>query len=193
MAVNVAAPAAVELSEEEYRRFALGDGQGRWELVEGRLREKPPMSAAHGDVMSDLGRQLLLQLDRDHYRVRFNHARLRRTNRDYYVPDLAVIPALLARALRERPNLLDAFSAPLPLVVEIWSPSTGDYDVDTKIPEYQRRGDLEIWRLHPNERTLITWRRQSDGTYEERVYAAGQVVPVALPGVTIDLDALFDP
>lgn len=65
-------------------------------------------------------------------------------------------------------------------------------DVDSKLPEYQRRGDREIWRLHPFDRNLIAWRRQPDGSYSESHYTGGSVQPVALPGVTIDLDALFD-
>lgn len=80
---------------------------------------------------------------------------------------------------------------PLPLVVEVSSPSTGDYDVDTKLPEYQRRGDLEIWRVHPYDHALTAWRRQPDGSYLEMGHTGGGVRPVALPGVAIDLDALF--
>ena len=76
--------------------------------------------------------------------------------------------------------------------MEVWSRSTGGYDVDAKLPEYQRRGDLEIWRVHPYERTLIAWRRQLDGTYTELLYTGGRVRPVAMPDVTADLDALFD-
>ena len=79
----------------------------------------------------------------------------------------------------------------MPLVVEVWSPSTGDYDVETKLQEYQRRGDLEIWRIHPYEQTLTAWRRQPDGSYTETLYRGGRVQPVALPNVTIDLDDLF--
>jgi Uma2 family endonuclease len=101
------------------------------------------------------------------------------------------MPTALEQTLRERPGSLDAYSEPLPLVVEIWSPSTGDYDINQKLPGYQQRGDLEIWRIHPYERTLTVWRRQPTGAYAETVYRGG-VVPVAsLPGVTIDLDALF--
>ncbi len=87
--------------------------------------------------------------------------------------------------------MLEWYDAPLPLVVEIWSPSTGDYDVDAKLPEYQRRGDLEIWRLHPYDRTLSAWRRAPDGSYSEHRYTGGTVQPVALPGVTINLDDVF--
>ena len=77
-------------------------------------------------------------------------------------------------------------------MVEVWSPSTGDYDVDAKLPVYQQRGDREIWRIHPYERTLTSWLRQPDGSYQETLHRGGIVALVALPGVTIDLDELFD-
>ena len=67
-----------------------------------------------------------------------------------------------------------------------------DYDVERKLPEYRARGDLEIWRIHPYDRTLTAWRRQPDGSYVESVYRDGVVRPEWLPNVTIDLDALFD-
>jgi Uma2 family endonuclease len=80
----------------------------------------------------------------------------------------------------------------LPLVVEVWSASTGDYDVETKLPIYRQRGDLEIWLIHPYARTITTWRRQPDGTYEEALFSEGALAPMALQGVTIRLDDLFD-
>jgi Uma2 family endonuclease len=88
--------------------------------------------------------------------------------------------------------MLAIFSGPLPLVVEVWSSSTGDYDVDTKVSVYQQRGDLEIWRIHPYERTLTSWQRQPDGSYQETMHRGGSVAPIGLPGVTIDLGTLFD-
>ena len=86
---------------------------------------------------------------------------------------------------------LEKYPEPLPLVVEVWSPSTGDYDVDEKLPEYQRRGDLEIWRLHPYERTLTRWIRQENGGYVTTVVTGGGVPLSAIPGASIDLDRLF--
>jgi Uma2 family endonuclease len=180
-----------EVSEETYRKLALSDGNGQLELHNGQLREKPGMSVEHGAVMMDVIEQLLGQLDRDEYRVRATHARLRRSARNYYIPDVAVIPTPLERALLDRPGSLDSYAEPLPLVVEIWSPSTGDYDVDEKLGEYQRRGDHEIWRIHPYERTVTVWRRLPSGTYAESIYRGGLVHPESLPNVAIDLDALF--
>lgn len=180
------------VSEQTFRQLALEDPEGQWELHCGHLRRKPPMTFEHNEVASELYSRLKEQLDRNRFRVRLGMGHVRRSPENYYIPDVFVIPIDLTRPLRARPDVLEAYDAPLPLVVEVWSPSTGDYDVDGKLPEYQRRGDLEIWRIHPFERTLIAWRRQSDGSYAESHYTGGTVQPVALANVTIDLDTLFD-
>lgn len=179
------------VSPEEYERFALADHAGvQWELHRGRLREKPRMSVEHNWLMFYAARLLQAQLGPNHYRLRSNGARLRRSDEGSYIPDVAVIPAALERELRRRPGSVDLYAVALPLVVEIWSPSTGSYDVNTKLRGYRQRGDAEIWRLHPDERTLTAWRRQPDGSYLEARFTGGTVLPVALPGVTIDLDRL---
>ena len=59
------------------------------------------------------------------------------------------------------------------------------------MPYYHQRGDLEIWYVHPYERTLTAWRRRPDGMYAESVYRGGVVRPESLSGVAINLDALF--
>ena len=64
-------------------------------------------------------------------------------------------------------------------------------DVEEKFPEYQRRGDLEIWRLHPYERTLIRWCREADGSYAMTKLASGQVELRGALGACIDLDRLW--
>jgi Uma2 family endonuclease len=179
------------MSEAEYRRFALSDRQGQWELVDGRAREQPPMSIGHGRHVSSLGFLFQQQLDPGEFQVGFSHTRLRTPTGRYFVPDLVVVPVGYETALGRDEASLDAFAEPMPLVVEIWSPSTGAYDVDTKVPDYRARGDLEIWRLHPRDRTLTTWVRQPDGGYAETSYTGGIVRPTFLPGVAIDLAALF--
>lgn len=177
--------------EATYRNLALADPDGLLELHDGRLREKPAMSAEHRFLVVELAHQLRAQLEPREYQLWTNHARLRRSPRHYSVPDVAVIPALLARRLFDIPGSLDAYAEPLPLVGELWSPATGEYALADKLPDYERRGDLEIWRLHPGERTATSRRRRPDGSYTEIVYRGGFVPVTGLPGVTIDLDALF--
>jgi Uma2 family endonuclease len=102
-----------------------------------------------------------------------------------------VFPVQLARRLFPTGDEDPVFPGPLPFIAEVWSPSTGQLDVSEKLPEYQARGDAEIWWLHPRRRTLTTWVRQPDGSYTEAVYRGGVVRLSALPEVTIDLDELF--
>jgi len=180
------------ISEKTYRRVALEDPDGHWELVCGRLRSKPGMTTEHNQSMARLNRQLNAQLDDREYTVRVESPRLRSASGSYYLPDICVVPAAYVRRSQETPGRFEVYEEPMPLVVEVWSPSTGDYDVEEKLREYQRRGDLEIWRLHPYERTLTAWRRQPDGGYGQTLHRDGSVQPVALPGVTIELARLFD-
>jgi Uma2 family endonuclease len=179
------------VSARTYEQIALEDPEGQWELWCGELRSKPGMTFAHNDLMTELGFILRSQLDPSRYRVRINAGRVRHGETHYYIPDVVVIPVELTASFRNERFALEAYSAPLPLVVEVWSPSTGAYDVDTKLPEYQRRGDQEIWRIHPYEHTLTTWRRREDGSYEQLLHEHGPVRPIALAGVSVDLDMLF--
>ena len=179
------------ISEQTYERVALEDPDGQWELVCGRLRRKPAMTTEHNSVARRLARRLNAQLDERDFLVDKDGPRLRISNGSYYLPDVSVVPSALERQRRETPGRFEIYEEPMPLVVEIWSPSTGEYDVEQKLREYQWRGDREIWRIHPYERTLIAWRRQPDGSYGELVYRGGAVQPATLPYVTIDLDSLL--
>jgi Uma2 family endonuclease len=181
---------AQRMTERDYVEFLQSGAEGAWELHDGKLVEKPGLTWKHGDIIERLGYLLRHQLDWHTYRVRQNEGRLRKPEDTIFIPDIAVIPTAYGDEFRDR-LVLAILSGPLPLVVEIWSPSTGSYDIDTKVPIYKQRGDLEIWRIHPYERTLTHWIRQVDGTYTESVHHSGVISPVALPGVTIDLDALF--
>ena len=180
---------AQRMSEEQYQQFVSAQPDGHWELHDGRLVEKPGVTFRHGQIPMLLGHFLLSQLDRDAYQV-VSELRVRRSSATVFMPDLMVVPTGYSEEIRDQP-VLAIFSDPLPLVVEVWSPSTGDYDVDAKVPVYQQRGDLEIWRIHPYERTLTAWRRQPDGSYEASIHRGGTATPVALPGVEINLDELF--
>lgn len=183
---------AERIGADAYERLARDDPDRDWELYDGVPREKPSMSFDHNDVMFLVGVHLYAQLDPARYRVRVNAGRVRHPGPSSYIPDVMVIPTELARGAGwGRPGTLEFYDAPLPLVVEVWPPSTGAYNVGRKLPLYKARGDRELWFLHPYERTVTASRRQPAGTDEESFYRGG-VVPVAsLPGVAIDLDALF--
>jgi Uma2 family endonuclease len=179
------------VSFKTYEQLALEDSDEVWELVCGRLRKKPIMTAEHNQPARLLVFLLMSRIDRSRYTAG-ERAAVRISDGSYFVPDVTVIPlAAVRRHALERPRGLEIYVEPLPLVVEIWSPSTGEYDVETKLPEYQMRCDEETWRIHPYERTITAWRRQPDGSYAETACRSGTVPVLSLPGVVIEFAELF--
>ncbi len=178
------------VSEATYERIALEDPEGNWELVCGRLRRKPEMTQEHNDVARLLGFYLQEQLNLGEYTVSVNLSRTRLRAGNYFVPDVAVIPEGLRRA-QAGTRGLETYDEPLPLVVEVWSPSTGEYDVTEKLAGYRERGDAEIWLVHPYERTVTAWRRHPGGSYVESRHSEGSVEVASLPGVSIGVASLF--
>jgi hypothetical protein len=79
----------------------------------------------------------------------------------------------LGNPFRDRDDVLEVDDAPLPLVVEVWSRSTGGDDVEEKLADDQRRGDAEIWRLHPFEKTLTRWVRRRTAATRKRSIMVG--------------------
>src|SRR5207237_1124690 len=157
------------------------------ELWCGRLVQKPPMTTEHNFIPRRLYRRLAAQLSERDWLIAEGTGKLRRSNGSYYEPDLCVIPMSYVARLHEQPGTFEVYDDPVPFVLEVWSPSTSEYDVDQKFPEYQSCGDAEIWRIHPVERSLTVWRRQPDGSYTEAHYAGGRVSIQSLPGVAIVL------
>lgn len=181
------------ISEATYERVALEDDEGKWELVCGRLQQKPPMTTDHHLIARLLVLEIGPQLRRDEFIVGQEGPNLRVPGGNFCVPDVAVTPRpLIERRRREHQSSLEMYEELMPLVVEIWSLSTGARDLTEKLHEYQSRGDLEIWYIHPFQRTLTAWRRLPDGSYSETAYATGFVRAESLPNVRIDLASLFD-
>lgn len=178
------------VSETTYHTILLEDPEGHWELVCGRLREEPPITMAHNEMIDALDWQLKPQLSPRDYAIRANRGRVRTIGGSYFEPDLIVVPRELVEA--QQPTEVEVFQTSLPLVVEVWSPLTGRYDVQTKLETYRERGDGEIWFVHPYDRTITVRMRQPDGTYDERVQHGGKVRPTTLPNVTADFDALIE-
>lgn len=179
-----------KLSEQEYIDLAQRDDDHLWELWDGVLVVKPTMTIKHDNFSFLLGHMLQNQLDWREYRVNVNGGKTR-LPLTFLIPDVIVVPAACQIAHDDDPDWFSAYPDPLPFVAEIWSRSTGNYDMAAKLPRYRERGDQEIWFVHPYEQTLTTWRRQQDGTYAEVLYRGGIVTVASLPGVAIDFGALL--
>jgi Uma2 family endonuclease len=178
---------AQRIDPATYERLAVLEEHKLTELWDGVPVEKPVMRQGHGDAMVFLALALGPQLDLGHVRLRVNHTKLAIPGGNYFIPDVAIVPAPAIGV----PDAADLFHVPAFLVVESWSPSTGACDARVKIPGYKARGDAEIWRVHPIERSVVRWVRQPDGRYDETLVTSGRIGLAALPGVAVDLADVF--
>jgi len=169
------------VSEKTYQLVALEDPSGGWELYCGELRRKPGMTMKHNDIQMHLGGILAALLDRRQYRLRIDNSRTSLAGGSYFVPDLFVVPTPLALAKRGQPDTLETYADPLPLVVEVWSRSTGEYDVDSKLPAYRARGDLEIWRCIRTKRRSRPGAASLTATTRKRCTRRATSSPQAFP------------
>jgi Uma2 family endonuclease len=182
----------VAISFRTYAQLALEDPEGRWEMASGATRRKPPESFLHGAVIDALVEQIVPQLRGSPFRLSVNHARLMIDPYQVCLPDLVVLPrALSARAVAERPRALETYHTGLPLVIEVWTPATAEYDVEAKIPEYRRAGTDEIWLVHPTARAVTVWVRRPAAGYQEIIRGGGVLTPARIPDLALDIDALF--
>ena len=180
------------ISEATYLQLIAEDPEHKWELRGGRLRSKEPLTWGHNHLTAELGFALRRQLDPKVRAVHVHAGRLQWTAQDYYAPDVIVIPMEVAYRSLSGPNALEVYREPLPLVVEVWSPSMGSDALAEKLPDYQQRGDHEIWLIHPFDCWLLASVQQPDGSYTDNRYDGGVLAPTHVPNVSIDLDALFD-
>ena len=187
----ISGEAVVRLTDAQFEELVLSEPDQSWELWQSVLRRKPPRVFRHNDFSERLTFKLQLQLDWDQFRIRTDKAYVRRPNGNTFKPDFMVVPRFLFQKFYDDNIHLEVYDDPLPLIGEVVSRSTARYDQRTKLAEYRLRGDLEIWIVNPFTKTVTSWQRQPDGSYRETTYHGGTLQPVALPGVTIDLDEIF--
>jgi len=145
------------VSEATYKQVALEDPDGKWALICGCLQQQDRMTAAHNDISRVLGFRLQAQLPLTDFRVCVDNGRVRRPSGTFFIPDLMIVPTGAVEAFkREHPTELEAYDQPLPLVVEVWSPSTSAYDRETKAPDWRARRcrDLALPSARPHPHRL---------------------------------------
>ena len=182
------------------KKFTYGDyltwpEEERWELIDGVAYDMTPApSRVHQEILVDLVRQIstfLLEAACRVYAAPFDIRLPEAGEADGDIltvvqPDLAVIcdPAKLDdRGCRGAPDM----------VVEIISPSTAAKDQIQKVALYEKHGVKEYWLVHPTDRLVTIRRLGADGRYgPPQIYEGKGTLPVVtLPGLEIDLDAVF--
>jgi Uma2 family endonuclease len=179
------------LTYEDYRKTPPGQ---RYELVEGVLRRMDAPTTVHQDVLRRLERLLYDQLQATgRGRIYQAPVDVVLSNHDVVQPDLLYVVA-------DRLNIItraNVVSAP-DLVVEVLSPSTSQWDRQTKRRVYAKYGAREYWLVDTEAESVEVTARVAEAlaTTELQttgVYAAGdRVKSQLLPELVIEVAELFE-
>jgi Uma2 family endonuclease len=170
------------MTSEEFER--LPDHAGKQELLAGELITLPPAKRRQHRVSQRLFLMLhaaterILPQEHSNGEVHRNMSyRVARKPDSWLIPDVSLTHP-------NQPGEDYYQGAPL-LAVEVVSPSNTADQIAGKVKVYLANGCREVWVLYPN--LLMAW-----------IYREGSGIPVAgnltsdlLPGVSIDLKALF--
>ena len=169
---------------QEYHRL-VEDGtleeDARVELLDGRIVSMSPIGPRHQRIVTKLLRAFIRQ-ERGHF-VAEQDCPLPIPDHDEPEPDLLLYrPGALSDEHHVRPA--DVF-----LVVEV-AQSTRRRDLVKKARIYEGAKIPEYWVVDLKKNCLHVFRLAGD-RYETRIVREGKASPQALPGVEIDVTALF--
>lgn len=167
----------------------MSEDEGRFELIEGELREMSPTGEEHGELAAILTSQLLIHA-REH-RLGTVYAaetgfHLSRNPDVVLAPDVAFVRAGRLPADRDRRKFVEV--AP-DLVVEVISPSEQPGDVVNKVQRYLNAGVLLVWVVYPQQRTVAVFK--ADRTWDTLQGDAELDGGDVLPGFKLMLSELF--
>lgn len=176
-----------QMSEDEY--LALdGDGETRWEYVNGEAFECMAARAEHNLAVANVLRALGNALAKGPCVVLASQQKVAtRATRAFHYPDVTVVCGPLERHPKDE-NVVTNPS----LLVEVLSPTTADYDRGAKFDHYRTLPSLvEILYVSVEARTVEHRRREAGGAWTQRWYSTGEV-PLASASASLLVEELFE-
>ncbi|MDR2364073.1 MAG: Uma2 family endonuclease [Spirochaetaceae bacterium] len=181
------------LKEQDYYTYVdylSGDGEERYEIIDGEAYMMAPPSRLHQDISMALSTRIYnflkgkpCKVYAAPFAVRLNPLPDKRDD-TVVEPDLVVVcdPSKLDdRGCNGTPDL----------IIEILSPSTARYDRIIKFQKYREAGVREYWIVDPEEKSLLVYVLKNN-EYMASAYEETALVPVTiLPGLEIDLNTVF--
>lgn len=156
----------------------------RFEIIDGVLTEMAGPSAEHQDVVMHLAALL--------FAVRPSGLKVLPAPFDILDEDTAVQPDIVVVEKASAAEHGYVAGAPL-LVIEVLSPSTALYDLNTKFKRYERAGVASYWVIDPVKLRLIAWELREGAYVEVADVAGGESWTAELPfHVTITPADLVD-
>ncbi|MFI7125017.1 Uma2 family endonuclease [Nonomuraea sp. NPDC050153] len=148
------------------------DDGNRYELFNGSLLVSPSPTSPHQRAIYRL--QRILDDAAPPELEPLATVNLRVTDKDYYIPDLVIVPADMDQLMYSPEDLQ--------LAAEVVSPSTKMRDRVLKIDAYAAAGIPNYWRIELNEGpTLYAYELNGDTYDPPTAYKAGQVANLTTP------------
>ncbi|MGP3911644.1 Uma2 family endonuclease [Nonomuraea sp. 10N515B] len=151
------------------------DDGNRYELFNGSLLVSPAPTPPHQLAITNV--LLILQRAAPPHLVTLTNVNLRVTDKDYYIPDVVVVPRSSVKTVGLMFTPRDML-----LAVEVGSSSTRDRDEALKAFAYAKAGIPTYWRIEPEEGPTLYVYELNGGTYDTpTAYKAGAVADLKIP------------
>jgi Uma2 family endonuclease len=173
------------LTYEEWLK--LPETEGIEEVVNGEIRKMPPNKLLHADTVENLADLLKASVDRNAIQVRVSTFGLviSREPLTTRVPDIAVF-------VRSQVVEQDGYIHSAPeLIVEVLSPANTRAERAEKLQDYESLGVPEVWVVSPEARTVEVLSLKDGRLRTTALLRDGQIKPVHLPGVSVDVAAIW--
>ena len=173
------------LTYEEWLK--LPEAEGIEEVVNGEIRKMPPNKILHADTVENLADLLKASVDRNKIQVRVSTFGLviSRDPLTTRVPDIAVF-------VRSQVVEQDGYIHSAPeLIVEVLSPANTRAERAEKLQDYESLGVPEVWVVSPEARTVEVLSLKDGRLRTTALLRDGQIKPVHLPGVSVDVAAIW--
>ena|SRR5580700_354139 len=164
------------------------------EIVHGESRIMPHAIKRHDYLVKKLSKVLEGQLDDSEYEVLSQGTGLgiERVPLTYRSPDLTVFRTESLRQDTANTAWNDPYIWTVPeLIVECLSPSNRKGSIRELLGDYARIAVPEVWLIDPKPPQFTSYHYESGALKQRLAAEGGQMTPLLLPNVTVDLGELW--
>jgi Uma2 family endonuclease len=159
----------------------------RYEYIDGEILAMTGGSIPHTKIYLNLYRALYAQLRQTGCEVYVSDVKVQaRANRQYFYPDLVVT------CNPEDQNARDFIQHPK-LIVEVLSPSTGNYDRTQKFKHYRQMPSLQDYVLIDSEQISVeVYHRSAGKLWLYAQYEPGEMVALSSVDFECPIDVIYE-
>ena len=171
---------------EDYRK--LPDDDWRYQLIDEEIVRSPSPSFFHQTILANIFGLLAPHVQfRKLGQVRFAPLDCYLDDSSVYQPDLFFVGNERSEVIRE-----DGLHGAPDLVVEVLSPHTARYDLNSKRVGYARAGVRELWLVYPEAKKVEVFHLEKNADTPVSSYSLGETFQSPLfPELDLSTDNIF--